>query len=138
MPSPAHALTIGALARAAGVHVETIRFYQRKGLLPQPERPYGGIRRYGEADVARVRFVKSAQRLGFSLAEVAGLLALEDGLHCEEAQAQAAHKLAEVRARLADLGRIEAALEALVRRCATAQERHVRCPLIAALQESAQ
>lgn len=138
MPSPANALTIGALARAAGVHVETIRFYQRKGLLPQPERAYGGIRRYGEADVARVRFVKSAQRLGFSLAEIAGLLALEDGLHCEEAQAQAAHKLAEVRARLADLGRIEAALEALVRRCATAQERHVRCPLIAALQESAQ
>lgn len=59
-------LTIGVFARAAGVNVETIRFYQRKGLLPEPDKPYGSIRRYGEADVTRVRFVKSAQRLGFS------------------------------------------------------------------------
>ena len=58
-------LTIGAFAKAAGVNVETIRFYQRKGLLPEPGRPVGSIRRYGSADVARVRFVKSAQRLGF-------------------------------------------------------------------------
>jgi len=64
-------LTIGAFARAAGVHVETVRFYQRKGLLPQPDKPYGSIRRYGEADVARARFVKTAQRLGFSLEEIA-------------------------------------------------------------------
>ncbi|HHK4299654.1 TPA: MerR family DNA-binding transcriptional regulator, partial [Pseudomonas aeruginosa] len=48
-------LTIGVFAKAAGVNVETIRFYQRKGLLPEPEKPYGGIRRYGDADVARVR-----------------------------------------------------------------------------------
>ncbi len=59
-------LTIGVFAKAAGVNVETIRFYQRKGLLPEPDKPYGSIRRYGEADVTRVRFVKSAQRLGFS------------------------------------------------------------------------
>ncbi|WP_240126223.1 Hg(II)-responsive transcriptional regulator [Thermomonas alba] len=134
MPSSASMLTIGALARAAGVNVETIRFYQRKGLLPEPDRSYGSIRRYGEADVARVRFVKSAKRLGFSLAEIAGLLALEDGLHCEEAQAQAAHKLADVRARLADLERIEAALDELVRRCDAAHGRQVRCPLIQALK----
>jgi len=72
-------LTIGALAKAAGVNVETIRFYQRKRLLSEPERPLGGIRRYGSADVARVKFVKSAQRLGFSLDEVGQLLTLEDG-----------------------------------------------------------
>lgn len=72
-------LTIGAFAKAARVNVETIRFYQLKGLLPQPERPYGRIRRYGQADVARVKFVKSAQRLGFSLDEVGQLLKLEDG-----------------------------------------------------------
>jgi MerR family mercuric resistance operon transcriptional regulator len=65
--------------------VETIRFYQLKGLLPQPKRPYGSIRRYGQADVARVKFVKSAQRLGFSLDEVGQLLKLEDGTHCSEA-----------------------------------------------------
>ena len=69
-------LTIGVFAKAAGVNVETIRFYQRKGLLPEPDKPYGSIRRYGEADVTRVRFVKSAQRLGFSLDEIAELLPL--------------------------------------------------------------
>ena len=69
-------LTIGVFAKAAGVNVETIRFYQRKGLLLEPDKPYGSIRRYGEADVTRVRFVKSAQRLGFSLDEIAELLRL--------------------------------------------------------------
>jgi DNA-binding transcriptional MerR regulator len=73
--------------------VETIRFYQRKGLLPEPDKPYGSIRRYGEADVTRVRFVKSAQRLGFSLDEIAELLRLDDGTHCEEASSLAEHKL---------------------------------------------
>ncbi len=57
-------LTIGEFAKAAGVNVETIRFYQRKGLIPEPDRPYGSIRRYGLGDVARVQFVKAAQRLG--------------------------------------------------------------------------
>src|SRR3546814_16365848 len=71
-------LTIGVFAKAAGVNVETIRFYQRKGLLPEPDKPYGSIRRYGEADVVRVKFVKSAQRLGFSLDEIAELLRLDD------------------------------------------------------------
>ena len=64
-------LTIGGFAKSSGVNVETIRFYQRKGLLPEPNKPYGSIRRYGEADVARVSFVRSAQRLGFSLDEIA-------------------------------------------------------------------
>jgi DNA-binding transcriptional MerR regulator len=77
-------LTIGGLAKAAGVNVETIRFYQRKGLMREPDRPPGGIRRYGEADLARVRFIKSAQRLWFSLDEVGDLLKLEDGSHCTE------------------------------------------------------
>lgn len=128
-------LTIGALAGAAGVNVETIRFYQRKGLMREPDRPLGGIRRYGEADLARVRFIKSAQRLGFSLDEIADLLKLEDGSHCTEAREQAEHKLADVRARVAELQRIEAALEALVQRCCTATEA-VRCPMIQALQGS--
>ena len=73
MENASENLTIGAFAKAAGVNVETIRFYQLKGLLPQPERPYGRIRRYGQAYVARVKFVKSAQRLGFSLDEVGQL-----------------------------------------------------------------
>ncbi|CQW49522.1 transcriptional regulator MerR [Salmonella enterica subsp. enterica serovar Typhi] len=90
-------LTIGVFAKAAGVNVETIRFYQRKGLLREPDKPYGSIRRYGEADVVRVKFVKSAQRLGFSLDEIAELLRLDDGTHCEEASSLAEHKLKDVR-----------------------------------------
>ena len=128
-------LTIGALAQAAEVNVETIRFYQRKGLMQEPDRPMGGIRRYGAADLARVRFIKSAQRLGFSLDEIAELLQLEDGTHCIEARVQAERKLADVRAKLADLTRIEAALADLVARCSAARGR-VCCPMIAALQES--
>jgi len=128
-------LTVGTFARAAGVNVETIRFYQRKGLLPEPVRPLGGIRRYGESDVARLKFVKSAQRLGFSLDEIAQLLRLEDGTNCSEAAEIAARRLGDVRARLDDLLRIEAALSALVRDCRTRQE-DVSCPLIAALQHN--
>ena len=125
-------LTIGVFAKAAGVNVETIRFYQRKGLLPEPDRPIGGIRRYGSADVDRVKFVKSAQRLGFNLDEVAELLKLEDGTHCSEAAELAAHRLADVRARMADLTRMEEALSTLVREC-NAHHGNVSCPLIAAL-----
>ncbi|NZA01652.1 Hg(II)-responsive transcriptional regulator [Ottowia beijingensis] len=121
------AMTIGALARAAGVNVETIRFYQRKGLLPEPDRPQGSIRRYGADELGRVRFIKSAQRLGFSLDEVSELLKLEDGSHCAEARAQAQRKLVDVRERLADLQRIEAALSELVQRCNAIRGR-VRCP----------
>ncbi|TAM85104.1 Hg(II)-responsive transcriptional regulator [bacterium] len=125
-------LTIGAFAKVAGVNVETIRFYQHKGLLPTPERPHGGIRRYSDADVERVRFVKAAQRLGFSLEEIGQLLKLEDGTHCGEAAELAAQRLVDVRAKLADLSRIEAALAGLVSEC---RSRHgnVSCPLIAAL-----
>ena len=126
-------LTIGLFAKAAEVNVETIRFYQRKGLLPEPDKPYGHIRRYGAADVRRVRFVKSAQRLGFSLNEIAELLRLDDGAHCEEASSLAEHKLQNVREKMADLARMEAALTDLVCACHS-RRRNVSCPLIASLQ----
>jgi len=134
MPQGASNLTIGALAQAAGVHVETVRFYQRRGLLPLPKRAYGSIRRYGHDALMRLRFIKSAQRLGFSLDEVAGLLRLEDGDHCDEVREQAEHRLADVRSRLRELRRMEAALQALIRDC---RQPHAarRCPLIEALQE---
>ncbi|MCW5625432.1 MAG: MerR family DNA-binding protein, partial [Burkholderiales bacterium] len=103
-------LTIGALAKTVGVNVETIRYYQRIGLLREPDRPFRGIRRYGGADVARVGFVKSAQRIGFNLDEIAQLLRLDDGTHCSEAAELAALRLADVRARLDQLSRMEAAL----------------------------
>ncbi len=125
-------LSVGAFAAAAGVNVETIRFYQRKGLLPEPMRPYGQIRRYGDGDVARVKFVKSAQRLGFSLQEIASLLQLEDGTHCHEARVMAEEKLEDVRAKLKDLRRIESTLRRLAADCCVA-EGTITCPLIAAL-----
>ncbi|MBS0455979.1 MAG: Hg(II)-responsive transcriptional regulator [Proteobacteria bacterium] len=126
-------LTIGAFAKAAGVNVETIRFYQRKGLLSEPGKPPGSIRRYGETDVIRVRFVKSAQRLGFSLDEIIELLRLEDGTHCVEASKLAEHKLTDVRGKLTDLKRMEAALSRLVCAC-HATTGNISCPLIASLQ----
>ena len=132
-PSP---LTVGSLAKSARVNVETIRFYQRKGLMPEPEKPYGSIRRYGDAELARVRFIKAAQRLGFSLDEVADLLRLEDGTRCGDARQLAEHKLADVRQKLSDLQRIESVLTALVARCSAVRGR-VNCPLIASLQETA-
>jgi MerR family mercuric resistance operon transcriptional regulator len=127
-------LTIGAFARLAEVGVETVRFYQRKGLLRQPERPYGGIRRYGHSDVARVKFIKAAQRLGFSLDEIRQLLSLDDGTTCEKAAEIAAHRLADIRMRLNDLSRIEAALSTLLKRCKRPHD-DVSCPLIAELQD---
>ena len=129
-------LTIGAFASAAGVNVETIRFYQRKGLLTQPRKPHGGIRRYGQADVARVRFVKSAQRLGFSLEEIAELLRLEEGTQCDEARALAERRISDVRQKISDLARIEAALAELIVRCCAARG-PVTCPLIDSLQRDA-
>jgi len=135
MGRASNSLAIGALADAAGVNVETIRFYQRKGLLPEPERPHGSIRRYTNSDVDRVRFIKASQRLGFSLEEVRELLKLEDGTHCDEARGLAEHKLQDVREKLADLHRIETALSQLVARCASAR-RAVKCPLISSLQQT--
>lgn len=102
MDKPPRRFTIGTFAAEASVNVETVRYYQRKGLLAEPERQVGSIRRYGPADVARVKFVKAAQHLRFSLDEIGALLQLEDGTHCNEARALAQHKL-DVRERPAAL-----------------------------------
>jgi MerR family mercuric resistance operon transcriptional regulator len=127
---------IGALAQRCGVGVETIRYYQRRGLLAEPDRPYGGIRRYGPADVARVRFVRRAQQLGFNLDEAAELLRLDDGTHCADARSLGEAKLADVRRKLEDLRHMEQALAALVQRCGAARGK-LKCPLIAGLQAGA-
>ena len=128
-------LTIAGVARDASVNVETIRFYQRNGLLPQPQKPLGGIRRYGNDDVARVRFIKSAQRIGFTLDEVSQLLTLDDGTQCNEAKQIAEHKLGEIQHRLADLKRMQTALTELVKRC-SAGRGTVTCRLISSLRHS--
>lgn len=130
------ALTIGGFAKAAGVGVEAVRFYQRVGVLKAPPRPYGGVRRYGSAEVARIRFVKSAQRLGFTLDEVRELLRLDDGAHCAQARSLAERKLEDVRRRLQDLALIESVLADLAARCGKGAGK-VRCPLIASLHGAA-
>lgn len=125
--------TIGTLAKTTDVHVETIRYYQRRGLIAEPLKPLGGIRRYDETHARRLRFIKHAQALGFSLDEVADLLALEDGRHCREAERIGTRKLAVVRARIAQLHRVEQALATLMEQCHCNRGK-VHCPLITALE----
>ncbi len=127
--------TIGTLARAAGVNVETVRYYQRRALLPTPAKPLGGTRRYWNAELARLRFIKAAQALGFALEEIRELIRLEDGTHCTEARRIAERKLELIRSRLRQLREMEQALEALIVDCDD-EHGHVRCPLIERLAAS--
>lgn len=126
-------LTIGELAKLTDVHVETIRYYQRRDLLEEPERNGGKIRRYGETDLARIKFIKSAQKLGFSLDEIAALLLLEDGTQCSEARKIAQQKLIEVHGKLAELHGMEKSLSKLLLECENKQD-EVCCPIISSLQ----
>jgi len=125
-------LTIGGVAKAAGVNVETIRYYQRLKLLDEPARPPGGVRRYAEAVVERVRFIKRAQELGFSLTEIKRLLRLGDPQSCGEARSLAAEKLALVESRVADLERLRGVLKELIGRCDRRRGR-IACPIIECL-----
>lgn len=127
-------LTIGSLAEHSGVGVETIRYYQRRGLLREPPRPANGIRRYGAEHADRVHFIKSAQRLGFTLDDVSRMLALDDGLQCVEARRMAARHLADVKQKLRELRAIERQLQALVDLCGVRTPKDVSCPLIASLK----
>ena len=129
-------LPIGALARVADVNVETIRYYQRRGLVSEPEKPIGGHRRYSASTVGRVMFIKRAQGLGFSLEEVKALLRLEDGQSCAETRALAEHKLAIIEDRLADLSRMRRLLKSLISEC-SAGKRPRSCPIIATLSARA-
>ena len=128
-------MTIGQLAAAAGVNVETVRYYQRRELLAIPERPAGGIGRYAPSALTRLRFIQRAQSLGFALDDVQALLSLDDGRGCSAARQIGEHKLADVRQRLQALRVLEAALQDLVSRCSTTK-RKVNCPLIEALMQS--
>ena len=127
-------ITVGQLARAAAVNVETVRYYQRIGLLPMPRRDYGSIRRYLPDDLKRIRFIKRAQKLGFSLDEVALLLGLSDGRHCAETKVLAQTRLALVEEKITDLIAIQQALKGLVAKCSKGS-RGCGCPIIDALIE---
>ncbi len=103
-------LTIGQVAKRAGVHVETIRYYQRRGLLAIPPKPMYGFRRYDDTTVIRLRFIKKAQKMGFSLEEISGLLSMERG-SCHEVKALLEKKIQEIVARMDDLERMRKILE---------------------------
>lgn len=120
--------TIGQLAAAGAVGVETIRFYQRKGLLDLPPRD-GGIRRYGSDDVRRLRFIRQAQAAGFTLEEIKELLDLDASEDRSRAQALARSRIDALNARIADLERARNALERLVAECG--QGSKGPCPILA-------
>jgi len=133
MDDASQPLRIGALARAAGVNVETIRYYQRRKLLGQPDRPYGGQRAYPPEYAQRLRFIKRAQALGFTLEEIAELLTLDAGTGHVRARALAARRLAEIEAKLVDLSEMRAALRELLQRCEHTRGK-VACPIISGLE----
>ena len=129
---PNAGLTIGDVADAAGVGIETIRYYERRGLVPQPGKAAGAYRRYGAGHVDRIRFIKRAQALGFSLEEIATLLELEDGTDRRSIRRIATARLEETRRRIADLRRIEGVLAHLLHECEAHTKAH-HCPIIAAI-----
>ncbi len=130
-------MTIGALAKSAGIHVETVRYYQRIGLLTPPPRAHGAIRRYSQESLRRLRFIKRAQQLGFSLEEVAHLLELGDSRHCAETRDMAAEKLGTIDTKIADLVAIRKVLAELVAACGKRSGAH-GCPIIDSLSRQEQ
>lgn len=129
-------MTIGELARAGGVGVETVRYYQRRGLLATPERagdgPSGGIRRYDQATLGRLRFIRSAQGAGFTLEEIAELLALDASQDRARARALARQRIIALDARIAELTDARRALERLADECGSGGEGP--CPILRAFE----
>ena len=131
-----HTLSIGELASAVGVRITTVRFYERKGLLPPPPRRASGYRMYGEEAIQRLRFIQEAKKLGFSLHEIAELLALRVGAGrtCRNVKQHAAHKITEVDAKIRQLRHFRRALQKLVAQCEAGGTQGA-CPILDALEQ---
>lgn len=127
-------MNIGQLARLTGAPIDTIRYYERQQLLPTPQRSASGYRQYGDDDVARLNFILRAKTLGFSLQEIAELLAISAGRHGDMAAVKqaASVKLARIKAQQAELARMHAALLTLIDAC-PGHGALDECPIIAAL-----
>jgi MerR family mercuric resistance operon transcriptional regulator len=123
---------ISQLASAAGVNIETIRYYQRLKLIALPQKPLVGFRRYPETALNRLRFIRRAQELGFTLKEIANLLSLSDR-PCGQVQELATQKLNAIKEKVADLHRLELALDTLVKQCQNNEDDN-HCPIIDSLQ----
>jgi Hg(II)-responsive transcriptional regulator len=124
-------MTRGQLATECGVHVETVRFYEKKGLIPIPERSASGYRQYSEDYVSRIRFIKRGQDLGFSLKEILELLSLrlEPDSDRADVKRQVDEKIASIELKLADLRRMKDALEGLVS-CCSGRGSTRECPIL--------
>ncbi len=129
-------LTIGRVAKLAGVNVETVRYYQRRGLVAEPEKPHMGYRRYPPDTVYHIHFIKRAQALGFTLKEVETLLSLDEARACGKTRSLAVRKMGMIEEKLAGLTAMRKVLAKLVRQCDAGKPRK-GCPIILALtQES--
>jgi MerR family mercuric resistance operon transcriptional regulator len=129
----ATSLTIGGLAQAAAVNTETVRYYQKRGLLPVPDRVLGGIRRYSAADVEQLRFIKRAQAVGFSLAEILTLLELRAKVCCSATRELALAKVQMIENRVDELQQMRAELAQWIADC-DANDADLTCPVIEHLQ----
>jgi len=129
-------LTIAGVADAAAVGVETVRYYERRGLIEQPKQKVGAYRRYDDKHVARIRFIKRAQELGFTLEEVESLLKLQDGTDRRSIRGIAAKRLEQIRTRIADLRRMAKALGHVLHEC-EAQSAAPHCPIIETILDPA-
>jgi len=125
------ALTIGHLARAAGVNVETVRYYQRIGLIIEPAKPTAGFRKYPVETLERIRFIKRAQELGFTLQEVGELLELGDG-HCRDVRRRAEQKREKIEKQIKDLQALHTTLNTLIRACHSGNGKQ-KCPIVETL-----
>ncbi len=127
--------TSGQLAEDAGVGIETIRYYERKGLLPAPPRSHSGYRRFPAEAVSRIRFIRQAQHLGFSLKEIQDLLALriDPRASCSDVRRRAQAKIGEIEERLRGLRRMREVLRRLIEDCA-GRGKTADCPILEALE----
>src|SRR5437867_9954456 len=130
-------LTIGRLAKEVGVNIETVRYYERLQLLTPTARKPSGYRLYSDDVVRRLRFIKNAQALGFTLEEIAGLLNLrvDSAARCGDVQRRAQAKLAKVEAKLCDLEAMARVLKNLIRSCKAGQPTE-RCPILKSLESN--
>ena len=126
-------LTIGRLAREAGVNVETVRYYQRVGLIDEPPKPFSGFRTYPIATIDRIKFVKRAQGLGFTLAEISELLDLGEG-RCDDVRRRAESRRAQIRAQIRALRALDKTLNKLIGACRS--KRRPTCPIVETLSNT--
>jgi MerR family transcriptional regulator, mercuric resistance operon regulatory protein len=134
---PTDGVTIGRLARQADVNVETIRYYQRIGLIEEPPKPSRGYRRYPASTIDRIRFIKRAQDLGFTLKEIEDLLSLDDG-NCAEARTIAEHKHEVIERRITDLDAMRNELGNLIEACRKNADGQGHCAIIETLTRLSQ